>query len=308
MSRDPISMTLVLAAIVIGFRSSERRLRLLSLGLSLALVYLFVIGGDFMGGRFLSCPVYVAVIVLVRGLRSATDRPSLPLLLLLVACLPTVRYTVLYSERFQSGEVIDSDGIADERAFYYSQLGLIPSLSYGTWWRHPWLAVGKRLREKPGLYLRATVGMVGYAAGPSVHLLDPYALTNPYLSRLPARDRTRPGHHERAFPDGYIASELRGVNVIRDPALARLYDDVRLVTRGRLITKSRFAAILRLSFFPTYRDVARGFDRNAVGLMRDAIDPLDNRACFGAIYGAATTLVPRVDSGGVLRVKAFSAP
>jgi arabinofuranosyltransferase len=88
-----------------------------------------------------------------------------------------------------------------------------------------------------------TIGFAGYFAGPGVHVIDPYALSDPVLARLPAQRKFRVGHYERHMPEGYPESVASGVNRISDPGLAAYYDHMRLIVSGSLWTRARWRAI-----------------------------------------------------------------
>ncbi len=76
-------------------------------------------------------------------------------------------------------------------------------------------------------------------------VLDQLGLADPLLARLPSRGVWRIGHPGRPPPIGYVESLRSGQNLIEDPALHRLYEDLRLITQGDLFRSERFAAILR---------------------------------------------------------------
>ena len=71
---DPLTLVVILLAVVAGILSAERRLRLLALGLLLQLVYITKVGGDYMLGRFLSASVLQALLprLLRKPWRSST--------------------------------------------------------------------------------------------------------------------------------------------------------------------------------------------------------------------------------------------
>lgn len=60
-------------------------------------------------------------------------------------------------------------------------------LLYGTWLRHNAFREGLNLRDYTGKYLvRCNVGMTPYAAGADYVFIDPLALTDGFIARLPA--------------------------------------------------------------------------------------------------------------------------
>ena len=114
-------------------------------------------------------------------------------------------------------------------------------------------------------------------------VIDPLALTEPFLARLPARDGARVGHYERAFPPGYLLSRMENRNRLQSPVLARLYDDVLLATQGELWSWARLGALWRLNS-GHYKNLADEFDRNAIGLEELGYPPARNitlKSCMG---------------------------
>ena len=88
-------------------------------------------------------------------------------------------------------ETKDSSGIADERGIYFPETGLL-----------------------------------GFTARPSVHVIDLYALSDPFLARLPAMNtyfgmqRWRIGHFCREVPPGYPETLDSSNNLIADKSFA----------------------------------------------------------------------------------------
>jgi arabinofuranosyltransferase len=140
-------------------------------------------------------------------------------------------------------------GITDQRQLY----------SRGTrWLTQAEFPLESRFGARRGLELRQSgrrvvefgaVGMTGLFAGPEVHIIDRFALTDPLLARRPANPGSRIGHFERRLPAGYIASVRSGKNQIESRRLAAYYDDLVLITQGPLWTWERWKAILRLNVF-----------------------------------------------------------
>jgi arabinofuranosyltransferase len=109
---------------------------------------------------------------------------------------------------------------------------------------------------------KGSIGFLGFYLGPEVHVVDLYALADPLLARLPAMRpdptlaRTLPqlaekgwrvGHYLRQLPDGYLESLATGRQCIRDPDLARYYEELRLIVSGPLLDPGRLRAIWRLN-------------------------------------------------------------
>ncbi len=98
-----------------------------------------------------------------------------------------------------------------------------------------------------------TVGYFGFFAGQGVHIVDPFGLTDPLLSKTRADDSDwRIGHFRREVPSRYVKSLAADRNLIENPRLAAYYDRLRSVTRGRLLDPDRLAAIWHLNLRERY--------------------------------------------------------
>lgn len=280
-SRDTVSAILLLTGLVGGVW--DRKLRAFAIGLVLWIAYLFYVGADYMGGRFFSAPLLLACVLVGFLLRKCGGLSKALWAAYLVISVGALQATVFSPYTFDQKIIVES-GIANERGFYYQQLGALPVLRRGTWNSHPWLLEGGTLKEVPGTYTRCAVGMTGYAGGPDLYWIDPLALTEPFLARLPARTGGRVGHYERAFPAGYLESTVARQNLIVDPALHRLYADVDLATRSPLSAPGRMAAIWRLNI-DKGAYLSPTFDRQAIGLPGVEIKSKSKFSCYGVPYG-----------------------
>jgi arabinofuranosyltransferase len=116
-------------------------------------------------------------------------------------------------------------------------------------WPKPLLLV-KGLKTRPSgqrVIVRTTIGFFGFVAGPHVHIIDIWALSDPFLARLPALPGWRIGHFERHIPAGYIETLESGKNIIRDKRLALYYSKLREVTRSPLFNSQRWIDIWKLN-------------------------------------------------------------
>ncbi|MGD8377479.1 MAG: hypothetical protein PVF68_15210, partial [Acidobacteriota bacterium] len=211
---------------------------------------------------FLTAPLLAAAVLVAR-----TPLPRRPLLAVLGAIalltLPSARAHLLSGRDF--GDVptvptelgplpmslVDPHGISDERAFYYQATGLLRRHP-GSFPDHPWARRGRALaREGRRVEVSFVIGMVGYFAGPGVHLVDPNGLNDFLLARLPipAGEPWRIGHLTRAIPAGYLETLETGRNVIADPGLAQEYEDVHRIIAGDLLASGRLGQIARVNLF-----------------------------------------------------------
>jgi arabinofuranosyltransferase len=261
---DPL--TLVAVAVGVGAAVLGRRRAQLPVaaGILLYLIYVARIGGDFMSGRFFTVPLVAGVVLLT----AQVFAPRFDLRRSL-AGYPTVlsgprygldRGRLVPQQDFEEGMLywedinvfFDSRDVADERAYYYQFTGLLrdPEVNGSRELRHVWSRSGyiyANLGVKAAIV--GCAGFLGYHTGPQVYLIDIMALNDPLLARQPTiNHRTfRIGHHKRAIPLGYPESVRHDRNLIKDPVLARYYDDLRLATRGPLVSRERFRAIWRLN-------------------------------------------------------------
>ncbi len=249
---DPLTPTLILAALLMSCLRRDRRDWPVTLGVLLYLIYTVRIGGDFMMGRYLAAPFLAAVVLLARWPRLDDPRAAAGAAVLVLGLGLMAPYPALTSgPDFGKGrqQVIDAHGVADERAFYYQHTSLLGACRRPELIDHPWAANGRRARRYGGLLLeKRTIGFFGYFAGPRVHIIDLFGLADPLLARLPARPEAdwRIGHLERRVPAGYEASIGTNSDRIVDPHLARYYAAIRTATRGRLDDLHRLWIILKL--------------------------------------------------------------
>lgn len=267
---DPATLMTVLLGIVYGVAGGSRRqVWPLALGLVLYLIYTVKVGGDFMQGRFLTVPAFIAAIILVQ--RQPTEdwwQPLAPALLI-AAIAATQPFFPIGKD-----PLIRQDGIADERQFYVAHNALVDwHRGLRVPWDHPWARTGEQMRDDPRehVFAHGTVGMVGYVAGPKVHIVDFYALADPLLARLPAIAPWRIGHFQRVVPPDYMDSLRSGDNRFQNPGLASLYDQLCLITRGPLFSAARWRAIWAMNTHGDTAQLGRGGQRQSVPLSRLSI-------------------------------------
>lgn len=254
--RDPISPALIAAGLAAALTRPRRPMAVaIGCGLAAYVAYVVRIGGDFMAGRFLTAPLLVGAVLLAERLLEASRRPRLVvggalLALGAIGVVPPLVGGVSYAARDLNA--IGPHGIADERRYYFPSTGLfggsrgVPRPSPAD----PWVNAGLDLRRNHvDLTVAGAVGLLGYHAGPRVHIVDFHAVTDPFLSRLPAElnDNWRIGHFRRAIPAGYLASLVSGANRFADPALGQAWRRVERITRGPIFAADRWRDVLALA-------------------------------------------------------------
>ncbi len=241
---DWVSLPVLVLGLGLGLRS---RPRALAAGGLLYLLYVVWIGGDFMAGRFHVVPFVMALALLAE---SVADSPATWLragvLAVTLLSLASPRSPLLSGAHY--GSERDSwsrpytvhRGVLDERAFYYPLSGLLSSAV-----PEPPAQRATSRRVEVGFF-----GRIPYEKGPLLHQVDPQALGDPFLARLPVNEEDlvafRPGHAGRLVPSGYLMAWERCANMFTDPVLRPLYADVVLATQGPLLAPGRAGAIVRL--------------------------------------------------------------
>jgi arabinofuranosyltransferase len=249
--RDPVSMIGVAGGTVAALAADPRGNGAMAAGIMAYLVYVIRIGGDFMTGRFVAAPLLVASCLLGR---SAIRIPTLAATAVAAAVCAlgiyaTARPPILTGRHtfdVQPRDIYGVGGIDDERAFYSRYTGLLRYTRALPLPHNVDVQAGKDARGKPQIRVSQSIGFFGFFAGPALHVVDPLALTDPLLARLPPTPtkQWRIGHFERPIPAGYVATLESGRNVIEDPSIARFYDDLALITRGPLWSRARWRAII----------------------------------------------------------------
>jgi len=260
--RDPLTILIIISALISVLIFRQRRLSLVASGIVLYLIYIVYIGGDFMSGRFLTVPFVAAVIVLSRvpfenQLIRWTGFLAVIIIVGFIGPHPT-----LFSDRYFGTEPIkgrDFTGICDERSVYYQTTGLLNVRRNVPMPMHEWVDIGRQMKAKaPQTVVWGIAGFPGFYAGPKVHIIDFYALTEPLLARLPALKHYewRIGHFKRVLPQGYEATIKTGENHITDSSLAQYYEKIKIITRGNISSSQRFRDILtsNLGFYNHLRD------------------------------------------------------
>jgi arabinofuranosyltransferase len=231
--------------LVLGLGVGLWRRRPLALGVLLYLGYIVWIGGDFMCGRFFMVPIVLAGLL-------AAELPWPPRAWLLVAVLPAYLVVPIFDMGpvdwlFARKLPQHYWGVIDERIFYSQFTGAFDRRRPRSISDDKFATAGIQARRL-GVLVETCIGMVGYHAGRGVEIIDPMALSDPLLARLPIDDKVhfRIGHFLRGLPEGYLTSVYSGKNEIVDPDLARYWAAVERVTRGPIWAGDRWRAIWAL--------------------------------------------------------------
>lgn len=252
---DTVTPIAILFSVAASLLNRGRRNFPLVFGCLLYLAYVIKIGGDFMSGRFLTIPLFCAVLLIAR-LDFSTLNPTASIAIygaLLLVGLNVVNPTVRINDLgpIDSGPIHQWDhGILDERMLYYGGTGLLNAPRDEPMPTFYWGLDGEKMRTTGQKVVQNYgIGMFAFRAGPDVYVLDKLALADPLLARLPAYREVgwRIGHFERILPEGYLQTLQVGKNMIADPALAEYYDKLCLITRGGLFDPARLVEIWKMN-------------------------------------------------------------
>ena len=220
---DPVALTAIGGALGLAMWRARAATVTIAAGLVLHLNYVVHVGGDFMSGRFLAPALIAAVGLLLQHPVTRVQRGVVAAMMLVMVVIrgPDAVARVQSRPAVRAlDSLIDRAGIADERFYYFHDTGLLAALRRHAAPHPGWEVQGRQTRAIGVLVVtRDTVGFFGYGAGPSVHVVDVFALCDPLLARLPARRSWRIGHFHRDLPEGYmgtLAGEQAGLS---DPGL-----------------------------------------------------------------------------------------
>ena len=252
--RDPLTLPVVALGVASPLLLRKGRLVPLSLGIVLYLVYIVKIGGDFMSGRFFTAPLFLAVMMLTRIPVKRNPVLWAPVFVLvawvgLTQANPPIKTTAELGRTTAGFK--DAHNVCDERWFYFQTSSLLQWKRGKAMPSHKYAHDGRRYRRenKPRVVVHGSVGYRGYFGGPTVHIIDSYALADPLLARLPMKyaPKIKMGHFPRHVPAGYKRTLIAGENQIGDRDLAAYYDRLALITRGPLWSPERWAAIVKMN-------------------------------------------------------------
>lgn len=276
---DAVTALVIVAGALRGLLQGKWQMRSLALGLVLYLLYLGTAGGDYMGGRLFSTPLVLAVAMLATNVRLRWWWTA-PLWFALTVGLGLNRGWLVWDVHPHREARKMS-----QHAWMYPFTGWQSPLREPGFRNMPWGEQGLKARDEKHLAVaKCAVGLYGFNAGPTVYVVDPLAIADGFLARLPSKKPAYPGHYERAFPDGYIETIASGQNQLSDPALKLLYDKMQLLARAPLFDSARLQAIWDINTGAGRRLVSLAkYDPNAThapGFAKTSSEPL---SCMGQL-------------------------
>ncbi len=262
-SHDPVTAFTILSGVLIGLTSLGGKTRALALGALLHMMYVIFIGGDFMMGRFFLGELAIATSILAFGILPQLSAASCAIIALSCVLLSRIGDCPPFSQcDILPHSQIRLTGIADERRFWsrkhslqvWTQDRALTPITISTW-------------GAPGIAVKRNdfPGFAGYSSGHNVVLVDAHGLTDGFLSRLKARNRSsfRPGHLLRDVPLGYLESVKAGQPRMVDPHLNEFYKRYLQIVRGNLFSISRLVAVWQFST-GSFDHLLRAYEQNPV--------------------------------------------
>jgi arabinofuranosyltransferase len=265
---DPPGTALAVLGMAAALRDGRRVMLACGVSVLLYVAYVVSVGGDFMAGRF-TTPVLVAGAVLwlvstwgdehlELATRTTRRRAALVGLIAVLGVLPHDHVATPLARSLglpiPAGPLPlhSTHWVTVEQAFYWRATALLEvARSSSPPPRHEWADRGRSMGAEGGVHLARNIGFAGFAAAGGATLVDPYALSDAFLARLPAARNIdwHVGHYRRAIPYGYPQSVADGRCHMDDPELCELFDLVRSVTHGPVFAEGRLDDILRLHRF-----------------------------------------------------------
>ncbi len=251
LKNDPLLFVILFLGSWLSLHRGHLYHRGLTVGIMLYGAYIISIGGDFMVGRFLTAPLILGAVLVATLTPHHVVSYATAIPLLLIGLINPVN--PLLSNFRQAGQIdptfSDSNGVTDERLYYAETSGILHldrAFFAKTFPIENSFTTLVPLAQSARTITAPTVGALGLAVGPHVHVIDELALGDPLLARLPAvyNPAWRIGHFYRTIPTGYVESIERGQNRISDPQLAQYYDALRLIVSGPLFDGERLRTIV----------------------------------------------------------------
>lgn len=255
---DSITLLPIAAVISLMFsRRVSRYIKPLILGILLNLFYIVYVGGDFMQGRFLSYAYLFSVLIIV-FINKQNKRIIYLLLFAIALYLSAYPHTPLNSPFDYTYKKI-FNGVADERGHYFKETSLYSYISKKPkklFPNHPWSYQGVEFQHADKkVESFGNIGIFGYYTGVNKIIIDPTALSDPLLSRLPVPGRWRIGHFLRKIPDGYLETLATGRNLIKDPYIKKYYNKLKIITQSEKLFDLRRLKTIFLFNIGSYKNL-----------------------------------------------------
>jgi arabinofuranosyltransferase len=250
---DPITLSTIAAAVGVCWATSWRAAAVMALGAAAYVVYAVWVGGDFMAGRFFSLPFLLSTLLLAAVPKRRVSAYAAVVLLVVLnvvnplAPLKTIPFSDIgWPWRLQNG-------VKDERGAHHKTVNPLTYEVFRIMPDNPLAREGRSMAASPEkAFVHPWIGLVGYYAGPSKYIIDPNALSDPFLARLPVGQEFYfefwVSHWTRSLPEGYLESRRTGANLLLEGRLHEFFDKILNVTEGPVFSIARFRDIIALNW------------------------------------------------------------
>ena len=148
----------------------------------------------------------------------------------------------------ESEDLHEWSGIIDEKAMYFQTTGLLMAKRSAEM-PYKWSRKYSHRDQVNKFPVKVAVGAYGFYMGPEYHVIDPVALGDPLLSKLPSvyKHYWRVGHYTRDLPEGYIETLREGTGKLTDTNLQEYLNKIHIITRAPVFSLERFKVIMLMN-------------------------------------------------------------
>jgi arabinofuranosyltransferase len=253
---EPLTFFTILLAGFCLYLNREIKSLFLYAGVVLYLLYIVRIGGDFMSGRFLTAPLLMSVAII--------SYIEIPRRSLLTALLVTILLGVFSARsplwgsnmvlQFPTYPIGDRNQISDQRLYYFGNPteqqfnSFVENGFKDAGLGSPFAGEKWYFTKTRNVMVIDALGRIGYEKGPNIYIIDPLALADPLLARLPVQKKYwQIGHFRRDLPEGYIETLETGEVMIADPDLAAYYEKLQVIIQGPIWDTARMGEIWKFN-------------------------------------------------------------
>lgn len=250
--RDVFLLITQLLAVIAVFITKNAKKMYVPLLLSFVIqpFYVYKVGADYFGGRWITSTFLIASLILAQLLpkfKKVKNIQALAGIVVLGILGFNLNYSKIWSKNpfidVATGQVVQRyGGTIDERFSLGGFTKISNCLGDGICYQfHPlWNGAKEYAQKNPPYLIAYAVGVFGYAAGPSLHIIDAQGLGDAFLARMPG-EAVHPGHYPRIVPEGYPTGNTSKFS----PEQKALYKEVYLLTKADLLDRERLDFLKR---------------------------------------------------------------
>jgi arabinofuranosyltransferase len=247
-ARDPVMAAGILCGVLVPWLTpAPRAVRGASIGIVAYVAYVVSVGGDFMAMRFLTAPFAVSALIVTDAFARHLDPKRDALAWAAIVAIVIVQTNAAAPPDPKTDCGIPVSGVVNERSCYAEFTALSQNMRIKKYETHDYWKLGTTARdEHKRIVTGGAMGMQGLAAGPDVHLVDAYALTDAFLARIRFRPGVdwRQGHMPHPMPNGYLESLEAGSAKMDGPCEIALWNHIQVAARDPVLSGRRLWFLL----------------------------------------------------------------